>query len=83
MDYFVADHDQQLAAQQIHMLGIVYHNISDRYAMSQFKARQGSVCVFDYQELNQGGDFLLDSVSGEIREYFSNGSYEVVATTGI
>ena len=67
-DYFVSGED---------IPGIVYWNKSERYGPDV------RVTVTDYLELNPTGDFHIDPVAHEIREYFNDGSYVVVANSGI
>ena len=82
-DYFVSGED---------IPGVVYHNINEKYGYQlRMKRLQYDLStkidipatIADYLELNPGGDFHVDPVCGEIREYFEDDSYEVVARSGI
>ena len=84
-DYFVSGED---------IPGIVYHNTLLRYPFWHSPAIRGvysnnnpiyhhQVTLEDYRKHNPTGDFHIDSVAHEIREYFNDGSYVVVANSGI
>ena len=78
-DYFVSGKD---------IPGIVYHNKSDRYpaligTWKDMPIGNYDVKIEDYYRWNPAGDFHIDPIAHEIREYFADGSYEVVANSGI
>ena len=66
-DYFVSGKD---------IPGIVYHS------KGQYYVDQSVVTLAHFTKIFKG-DFHIDPVSHEIREYFDDGSYVVVANSGI
>ena len=76
-DYFVSGEDEP---------GVVYHRTD--YTRKVYKnyfslMHSSSVTIGDFRDHKPGGEFHVDPVCGEIREYFDNGDYEVVARSGI
>ena len=85
-DYFVSGED---------VPGIVYHNRSMRYEKfyriipirnvysKDCPVIHQPVTIKDYRFYYPQGEFHVDPVAHEIREYFPDGSYEIVANSGI